>query len=308
MATTNNSNSSNSHPATTTTTTAKVRTKARKPSVAERVTASAPLVVPPTPTPTPPRCDAYARDGAGAPGAAGTRRGFWPGVASVAARRRGQLRRRRRPPAPMPRSTHRHRSTIPAVPAGFVPVNAADLLGFRVMASQVAAVPDAIAELQGFTNYTAVFGITAPDVGQLTQRVSVAYQWTLLLSQTVAWYKYAKSQQGMAWKDALELLDTLKPPFNLASTANPALLSQYPATARLLGAKTVVAKRAAASRAKKKAAAAQAAATASAGGAAPAAAAAAQGPAVAAAPPAASGTNGAAETPAAAARIVTVQG
>jgi len=69
-----------------------------------------------------------------------------------------------------------------------------------------------------------VFGITGPDVGQLTQRLSIAFQWTTVLSQTAAWYKYAKSQYLMGWKDALLLVDTLKAPFDLASTANPALL------------------------------------------------------------------------------------
>ena len=87
-------------------------------------------------------------------------------------------------------------------------------------------------------------------MNQLTQRISVAYDWTLLLSQTAAGYKYAKSQQA-AWRDARVLVDALKPPFDLASTANPAMLSQYPAIARLLGAKSVVAMRAATSRAKK---------------------------------------------------------
>jgi len=197
---------------------------------------------------------------------------------------------------------------IPAVPSGFVPANAADFLGFRVLASQVAAVPDAITELQGFTGYTAVFGITAPDVGQLTQRLSVAQQWTVLLSQTAAWSKYAKSQQGMAWKDALQLVDTLTPAFELASTANPALLSQYPALARLLGARTVVAKRAASSRAKSKKVAAQTEASGSAGDAAAPTAVASAAPTVAAVTPAAppatppggtnGATNGAAVTPA----------
>ena len=131
------------------------------------------------------------------------------------------------------------------------------------MASQrFAAVPDAVTELQGFTGYSSVFGITAPDLTQLVQRLNVAYQWTMLLSQTAAWYKYAKSQQGMGWKDAVLLVDALKAPFDLAVTANPALLSQYPAIARLLGAKAVVAKRSASTRAKNKKAIAQSAATA----------------------------------------------
>jgi hypothetical protein len=197
---------------------------------------------------------------------------------------------------------------IPAVPVGFVPANPDDLRGFRVLASQVAAVPDAITALQGFGNYTAVFGITAPDVGQLTQRLGVAYDWTMLLSQTAAFYKYARSQHGMAWKEALQMIDALKPPFDLASSANPALLNQYPAIARLLGAKTLVAKRAAASRARnQKTEAAKAAAGGGAGTTTGAAATAAT-PATAAASPAAGEVNGAAASPAAAARVVTVTG
>lgn len=188
--------------------------------------------------------------------------------------------------------------TIPPVPSGFVPVTGADLRGYHPLASQVAAVPDAVLELQSFGNYTALFGITAPPVDQLAQRLGVASQWTALLSQSSAWYKYVKSEEGMAWKDALELLDKLKVPFQLATAASPALLSQYPATARLLAASKVVGKRAASSRAKnkKKAASAQADASAAAG--------------TAPAPQPAAGAGNAAAAPAdaAPARIVTVQG
>jgi hypothetical protein len=193
---------------------------------------------------------------------------------------------------------------IPPVPSGFIPVNPADLRGFRVMASEAAAVPNAITELEGFAGYTSVFGITAPDVGQLTQRLDVANQWTLLLSQTAAWYKYARSQQGMAWKDALLLVDALTTPFDLAAAANPALLSQYPAIARMLGAKEIVAKRAAVTRAKNKKDKATEAANAAAAAPAPS-------PAAAPAGNGANGTNGAngAAAPAPApTRVVTVQG
>ena len=243
---TNNNNSNNSHSTTTSTTSTvaavKPRVKTRKLPVAERMTVSAPLAVPPTPqavtppvatppvaTPPPPPA---AGDGAqasptaptggsGGSGSTGSSGGTGsPGATGVVF------------PVSAPPQV-----TLPSVPNGFVPVSGADTLGFRVLASQAAAVPDAIAELEGFANYTAVFGITAPDVGQLTQRLSVAFQWTTLLSQTAAWYKYSKSEYLMAWKDALLLVDSLKAPFDLASTANPALLSQYPGIARLLGAK-----------------------------------------------------------------------
>jgi hypothetical protein len=243
---------SKSTTATTATTPAKPRTKARKPPVAERVTVSAPVVVPTTspatsppaaspPPATPPGPAAPVPAPSPAPAALAPASPAAGSGSSASSAGSGTADTPVGAPPPV---------TMPAVPAGFVAANPADLRGYRALASQVAAVPDALAELQVFGNYAAVFGITAPDVGQLTQRLSVAYDRTMLLSQTTAWYKYAKSQQGMAWKDAQLLLDALKPPFGLAATANPALLSQYPAIARLLGAKTVVAKRAASSRAK----------------------------------------------------------
>jgi hypothetical protein len=160
------------------------------------------------------------------------------------------------------------------------------------MASEIAAVPDAVAELQVFTDYMTVFGITAPDPGQLGQRLTIAAQWTTLLSQSSGWNTYVRSQEGMAWKDALLLMDKLKLPFQLASAANPALLSSYPALARLLGASTVVAKRAVATKKKnaKNAAAASAAAAAQPG------------------PTPVAGAAGAAAPVPAAPRVVTVQG
>jgi hypothetical protein len=176
-------------------------------------------------------------------------------------------------------------------PAGFVPVKLIDLKGYRPMQSELAAVPDAVAELQTFPNWSTVFGITAPPSGQLAQRLQVAAQWTSLLAQTDEWSSYVKSMEGMAWKDALQVLGSLKVPFQLASAASPAMLGEYPALARLLGAQKVAAKRAVSTR-KKKAAAKAATAAASA-------------TAAAAAVTAPAATEGA---PAAPARVVTVQG
>ena len=140
---------------------------------------------------------------------------------------------------------------VPPVPAGFVPVNPLDLRGFRPMQSELASVPDALLELSNFANYTGIFGITAPPANQVSQRLTVAAQWTSLFSASTDWYTYVKSQEGMAWKDALELVEKLKAPFQLATASNPALLSQYPALARMLGAQKVVAKRAVSTRVKK---------------------------------------------------------
>lgn len=140
--------------------------------------------------------------------------------------------------------------TIPAVPSNFAAGNAADLQGFRAIGAQVASVGEALAEIRGFTDYAAVFGIAAPDPAQLTERLDIASQWTGLLAESAAWHRYVQSQQGVAWKLALVLLGQLKEPFRLASRANPDLRIRYTALARLLGARTDVAHRAAASRAK----------------------------------------------------------
>jgi len=240
MPTNNKSNNSNPATSTTTPTTAK-RTKARKPPVAQRMAVGA---VAPAPAPTPAPTPALAPPPTPSPAPA-----FAPAPAPAPVAL---------PIAPPPNVT------IPGVPSNFVPVTGADLRGYYPHASQIAAVPDTLTELQSFSNYTALFGITAPDLGQLTQRLDVALRWTTLLSQSSAWTAYVKSQEGMAWKDALLLVESLEIPFGLAAQANPALLSQYPALARLLGARKVVGKRAASSRAKNKADAAKAAAAASA--------------------------------------------
>jgi hypothetical protein len=180
--------------------------------------------------------------------------------------------------------------TVPSVPAGFVPVNPLDLRGWRPMQSELASLPDAVMELNGFANYAEVFGITAPPASQVSTRLTVAAAWTTLYASTTAWYNYVKSLEGMAWKDALELFDKLKVPFQLAAASNPAMLNQYPAIARMTEAKGLAAKRGTSTKAKDKKAAAKATAAQAAAAAAPQTGAAAQ--AVAAAP----------------ARVVTVQG
>jgi hypothetical protein len=183
--------------------------------------------------------------------------------------------------------------TLPSVPSGFVPANPADFRGYRPMASEIAAIPDAVDELQAFADYSAVFGITAPPASQLAGLLAVAAQWTSVLSDTTAWLAYVKSEEGMAWKDALLLVEKMKPAFQLASAANPALLTGYPALARLLGASQLVAKRALATKKRTKAAAATAAAS--------------EGTAAAQATQGA-GANGAAASAAAPPRVVTVTG
>jgi hypothetical protein len=138
--------------------------------------------------------------------------------------------------------------SIPVPPSGFVPVPGIDLRGYRPMQAELASVPDAVLELGQVPNWGLIFGITAPAATSVAQRLQVAAQWTSLRAQSDAWSSYVNSQEGMAWKDALEVVNSLKPAFALATAASPAMLSQYPALTRLLGAQAVVAKRGAATK------------------------------------------------------------
>src|SRR5262249_50877729 len=110
---------------------------------------------------------------------------------------------------------------VPEVPAGFVSSNPKDYRGFRPKGSELAVVPDVVLELGQFHDYEIVFGRTAPPVGNVTQALEAASQWTALLADSSDWFGYVKSQEGMAWKDTLTLVDRLKAPFELASVHDP---------------------------------------------------------------------------------------
>jgi hypothetical protein len=236
MKTTKNTTPHSSFSSTSSNVAAPKRTRARKPPVADRVAITGPVALPVRPS----RAAAAGNDTATAPASSASPSptpapGPVPAPAPSGGSSAGSSTDQPvSPPPPV---------TLPPIPNGFVPVNAADLRGYRPMASEIAALPDAIVELQGFSDYLTLFGITAPPLDELVQRLSIAGQWTSVLSQTLGWSKYVKSQEGMAWKDALEFTEKLKAPFQLATAANPALLSQYPALARLLGASKAAALR-----------------------------------------------------------------
>jgi len=136
--------------------------------------------------------------------------------------------------------------TFPAITAGFVPVPSAELAGYRPLQTELAVTSDAIYELTQFVNWALLFGVAAPGLtaSSVAQRIQVAAGWTALLAASTGWVSYVKSQEGTAWKYALEVTGSLKPSFQIAVTANPALATQYPALSRFLGAQKAVAKKA----------------------------------------------------------------
>jgi hypothetical protein len=122
--------------------------------------------------------------------------------------------------------------------------------GYRPMQTELAAVSDAIDELNAFASWTNVFGITAPSASSIADRLTVAAGWTALYAQSESWASYTKSQQGMAWKDALEVLEALKPAFQLALEASPGIANEFPSLTRMLGAQKVASSKAASTRKK----------------------------------------------------------
>jgi hypothetical protein len=64
---------------------------------------------------------------------------------------------------------------------------------------------------------------------------SLELRASAMLADSTAWFGYVKSQEGMAWKYTLILVDKLKAPFALASQHDPSLVSRYPALARRRG-------------------------------------------------------------------------
>jgi len=148
--------------------------------------------------------------------------------------------------------------TFPSPPAEFVPQPAGAFNGFRPLQTEVAAAPDAALELERFTDWDQVFGVTAPPAALLARKLQIASQWSSLLAQTEAWLAYVKSEEGQAWMGALEAMDALKVPFQLATATHASLLAQCPHVATLLGAHRAQARRAMATRRRKAAAAASA--------------------------------------------------
>ena len=68
---------------------------------------------------------------------------------------------------------------------------------------------------------------------------------------SAAWDEYVRAQDGMAWKDALTLVDQLKPLFRIAAARSTNVARDYPGIAELCDAANVVAKRSLATRQKR---------------------------------------------------------
>ncbi len=141
--------------------------------------------------------------------------------------------------------------TLPAIPAGFTPVDLKNYRGVHPKAGQITALPDAIAELRASTTYSSTFGPAAPPVGPLTADLAVASSWTALRGAIEAYLIYVKSNEAITWKTGMAGIDKLNATYKVVLAANPAIATAYPATTRLLDVPKVLAARGAATRARK---------------------------------------------------------
>jgi len=140
---------------------------------------------------------------------------------------------------------------IPAPPAGFVPDAARDFLGYRPSSRMLSAATTALANLRTFATYGQVFGSAAPDADVVLGALDLAIQWRAMRDLTATWDLYVRTQDGLAWKAALTILDQLKPLFLNASATNPALATQYAGLTSFFEAPKVAAKQGLATKAKK---------------------------------------------------------
>jgi hypothetical protein len=153
--------------------------------------------------------------------------------------------------------------TIPSPPTGFVELSLVDYRGFHVSKKEVAAASTAIADLASFTSYQALLGGSAPEASAVSSALSLGLGWRTLRDLTDTWDAYVRTQDAMAWKAALMLLDELKPLFLIAVAKNPELAAQYAGLARMFAVPKMSAEAAAVTRKKNATAAAAAAAAAS---------------------------------------------
>jgi hypothetical protein len=142
----------------------------------------------------------------------------------------------------------------PHVPNGFVPPNPRDYQGHRPSAREVAAATTAVLDLLNLEDYAAIFGATAPDADTVTTALRAAVDWRAVREEATAWAAYVTAQDVMAWKQALVLVEQMKPAFLSAVARNRALAARCPGLAQLVDAPKVVAKMALVTKARKKAA------------------------------------------------------
>jgi len=134
-------------------------------------------------------------------------------------------------------------TSIPSVPADFVPVSGADYRGFAPKSGELAVMPEAVKELQGFADFTGVFGKTAPPYAAVVQTFDIANQWSAVRTRLNAFDVYCATQENLAWKDVHAFMDRMKPAFELAVRSDGSVATSLPSLSRLFSVQKVIAQK-----------------------------------------------------------------
>jgi hypothetical protein len=142
-------------------------------------------------------------------------------------------------------------SPVPVPPKGFVPEPGRAALGFHPRLAELHGAPAVVGELRRFVGYDAAFGATVPPAERVAAILEFALQWRAQRDAAVAWAEYVRSQDARAWRAAFEVLDELKPAFELAATRRPDLIKAYPNLTEFFDVHKQIARRATATKKKK---------------------------------------------------------
>jgi hypothetical protein len=137
---------------------------------------------------------------------------------------------------------------IPQPPKDFVPDAETSYRGLSPSSSELIALPRAVSNLQGFSDYAQIIGATAPPYEEVLQFFEVVSQWSAMRTASSAWDAYCREQEGMGWATMRALMDRLRPAFLLAARTNPSVLKKYSGLAMFLGARAASASKAVATR------------------------------------------------------------
>jgi hypothetical protein len=137
---------------------------------------------------------------------------------------------------------------IPQPPKDFVPDAETSYRGLSPSSSELIALPRAVSNLQGFSDYAQIIGATAPPYEEVLQFFEVVSQWSAMRTASTAWDAYCREQEGMGWATMRALMDRLRPAFLLAAKTNRSVMTKYSGLATFLGARSASASKAAATK------------------------------------------------------------
>jgi hypothetical protein len=143
---------------------------------------------------------------------------------------------------------------IPTPPSGSATPNGGNYRTLVPKATELAALTGAVADLKRFTTFSDVLGLAGVPYAEALQAFDVGNQWSTMRRATAAWEAYCLTEEGLAWMTIRQMLDALRPVWDLVVARDPSLTMTYPSLAKFLGAQKAIAQKGAATKRLNKAA------------------------------------------------------